>query len=309
MYFPDLNITLFGLGIWGTKIAARLKSFGVNLDVIDSDPGAEKSATKLNVRSLNKALQIRSDTHGIIVAIPSTAHFSILKKLIPYELPIFVEKPLTTELDEAQKLREYESFPVFVMHTWLYHPGISLIGKIKECGELGQLLYLRTNRTNWTSPRKDTDTIWNLLPHDLTIIRAILGSYPAPTFAVAEVHEQIPRGMICILGDRPHVMIEISNRYWKKYRDVRAHFELGTVVLNDEKTPFIQIYHGDHRSEIRDTRIEERKFSLKPDPLAIELLSFLKFLKGAPPPLSDLREGIEIVELIGKIRTIANLPV
>lgn len=308
MYFSDLNITLFGMGIWGVKIAQRLISLGVELDVVDSDPTREIAALEIGARTFSSEMQVAPQAHGVIVATPSTTHFALLKELIPRRLPIFVEKPLTVDVGQAQELRRFTSAPIFVMHTWLYHPGINAIADVREHGELGELLYLRTSRTSWTSPRKDTDTVWNLLPHDLTIARAILGHYPAPTFAIAEVHDRIARGMTCILGNRPFVVTEISNRYRERGREVRAHFKDGIAVLKDEKTPYLQTYRGDHRSELSEISFEKIPLSLEPDPLHLQLLDFLRFLKGGSTPLSTLADGIAVVELISEIRNLAELP-
>ncbi|KAA3632808.1 MAG: gfo/Idh/MocA family oxidoreductase [Proteobacteria bacterium] len=308
MSHSDLNIALVGMGVWGIKIAERLLSGGVTLDVIDLDPTARESAQRLGARSVSDQLEMAADIHGIVIATPSTSHFHLIRTLAGAGIPIFVEKPLTTNVRQARGLTRLESTPVFVMHTWLYHPGIELMSAIAANRDLGELLYLRTIRTGWTSPRKDTDTVWNLLPHDLTIARAILGYYPEPTHATAELHDGVARGMVCVFGHRPFVATEISNRYMDRRREVRLHFERGIVVLPDEKTTHIDIYRGDHRSEMDEIIHERRKFSLKPDPLECELAAFLRYLKGGPEPQSSLADGVEVVERIEKVRCLARLP-
>lgn len=306
---PDskLTVTLFGIGVWGVLIARKLVAQGVTLDVIDADPGKERSAMALGVRTFNSQLRIAPDSNGIIIATPSTTHFTLINELVGHQIPIFVEKPLTTDLQQAKQLKAFDDKPIFVMHTWLYHPGIALMADIRQSGELGELRYLRTQRVNWTSPRKDIDSIWTLLPHDLTITHAILGYYPEPQYAFAETYEGVPRGAICILGVNPSVMIEISNRFWQRGREVRAHFSEGTVSLKDERTPYLEIAHGNHRSTTDETRIRKKSFSLDPDPLTSELLAFLHFLTGGAEPESSLSDGIEIVEKLTEIRRIAGL--
>lgn len=302
-----LTITLFGVGVWGARIARILISQGVVLDIIDTDPAKQSLAMKLGARTFNLRSDVARDSDGIIIATPSTTHFALIRQLADRGIPIFVEKPLTADLQEARKLMEFRDRPIFVMHTWLYHPGVGLLARIEQTGELGELFYLRTQRVNWTSPRKDTDSIWTLLPHDLTITQAILGYYPEPQFAIAEVHEGVPRGLVCILGVNPHVMIEISNRFWQKGRELRAHFSKGTVSLKDEKTQYLEIAHGDHCVESEQTQISRRPFSLDPDPLTSELVSFLRFLEGGPAPESSLPDGIEVIERIAEIRRLAGL--
>jgi predicted dehydrogenase len=303
----SLTLTQFGIGAWGARIARILVSRGIGLDIVDTDPARERTALNAGARSFTTRPEVAVDSRGIIIATPSTTHYSLIRDLVRFGLPMFVEKPLTTNVQQARDLAAYKDDAVFVMHTWLYHPGIRLIADIHRSGVLGELLYLRTQRVNWTSPRKDTDTCWNLLPHDLTTARAILGHYPEAKYAVAEVHENVPRGLVCIMGDSPHVMTEVSNRFWQRGREVRAHFTGGSVSLPDEKTPYLEVVQGDHRTESDGARVSRKSFSLDPDPLTVELLSFLEYLEGGPPPDSSLEEGIAVVERIAAIRRLAGL--
>lgn len=301
------RITLFGMGVWGSKIARKLLEMGVDLTVVDVNPGVMQTAESLGANAFHETFHVPGDTQGVVVATPSTTHFDLLRRLAPLGVPTFVEKPLTTDAEQARSLRELEGATIFVMHTWLYHPGIAEMASIASEGVLGKLKHLRTNRTSWTSPRKDADTVWNLLPHDLTIVRAILGYYPEPRYAAAELHEGIARGMTCLLGVCPFTTIEISNRYRDRRREVRMHFDQGVVVLPDEKTTHLELYIGDHRSETEAAVLERRPFSLDPDPLSCELACFLDYLHGGPEPQSSLEEGIEVVLKIDEIRQLANL--
>lgn len=89
MKYTDINITLCGLGIWGAKIAEKLRSFGTSVDGIDNDPRARESVKDLGLRSCGEELRIPEDAHGIIIATPSTTHYSPLQELTPFRLPIF----------------------------------------------------------------------------------------------------------------------------------------------------------------------------------------------------------------------------
>lgn len=302
-----LCITLFGIGAWGARIAGILRARGVTLDVVDVDTGRRDAAMEVGARSFDTRPRVAADSRGLIIATPSTTHFTLIRELVDRGLPIFVEKPLTADLSQARQLAGYRDRPIFVMHTWLYHPGIELITDLCTQGELGELLYLRTQRVNWTSPRKDVDAIWTLLPHDLTIIGAVLGYIPQPRVAVAEMHGRTARGLVCVLGEQPHVLVEISNRYWHKGREVRAHFTNGCASLRDEATAYLEIVHGDHLSEPGATRVTRRPFSLEPDPLSREIDAFLGFLNGAAAPRSTLEEGVAVVEQIDGIRRLAGI--
>ena len=138
---------------------------------------------------------------GIIVATPAVTHFDIVSALIRRAVPVLVAKPFTTDTAEAELLARQGAGRLFVGHTWRYHPGVQLLGEIARSGEIGPIVGLRRTRTNWTSPRTDVDSIWNLAPHDLTLAIEILGGIPEARSAVAELHDGRAVGMTALLGD------------------------------------------------------------------------------------------------------------
>lgn len=259
---------------------------------------ARISALSLGAQAVNTGLPATVAYDGIIVATPSTTHRSILERVGSLRLPIFVEKPLTTSLEDALYLTQVLHEHVHVMHVWLYHPGIRMLSEIAKSQELGQVLSLRSRRCNWTSPRKDTDSIWNLAPHDVTICQAILGYLPTPIFSTIERYKNgIARGMVGVLGNKPSFIFEVSNRFETKQREVRLHCENGVAVLRDEQVDFLEIYHGDDESDLEKIEIEKRSFGKGPA-LLEELREFINYLNGGPSPRSSLEHGVEVVRVI-----------
>ncbi len=181
----------------------------------------------------------------MIVATPAVTHARVVAALLPRAVPILVEKPFTTNTAEAERLARQSAGRLFVGHTWRYHPGVQLLGEIARSGEIGPIVGLRSTRTNWTSPRTDVDSIWNLAPHDLTLAIEILGAIPAPRAAVAEVHEGRAVGMTALLGDEPWLVFDVSNRYRDKRREVRVHGRGGVAVMTDPDSGRIEITRGD----------------------------------------------------------------
>ncbi len=292
------KIALIGCGIWGRKILRDLINLQCTVEVFDINEKAQAEAISLGAHSFSIGLPESASYDGIIVATPSSTHRSVLEGVATLELPIFVEKPLTTSLEDALHLREVMHKRVFVMHVWLYHPGIRMLSEIVKSEELGQVLSLRSRRCNWTSPRKDTDSIWNLAPHDITICQTILGYLPTPVSSTIERHKNgVARGMIGVLGNNPSFIFEVSNRFETKIREVRLHCENGVAVLRDEQVDFIEIYHGDDESDLGKIEIENRPFS-KDSALMDELREFISYLDGGPSPRSSLEHGVEVVRAI-----------
>ncbi|MFN8346820.1 MAG: Gfo/Idh/MocA family oxidoreductase [Spirosomataceae bacterium] len=297
-----MTIGLIGCGIWGRAILREL--LALNADVFVFDTNTNTSAELRQVVKVAGRLEDLSQTDGLIIASPSVTHRGVLEKIIPWQLPVFIEKPLTTSLDDALFLASIVHSQVFLMHVWRYHGGIRLLGELARRGELGTITALRSTRSNWTSPRTDTDSIWNLAPHDLTIALEILGYIPTPKSAVVEWHDGVARGMTALLGDSPFLQIEVSNRSPDKRREVRVQGTEGVAILKDEKVDHVEVYYGNDRSFPAPLNHQRLPFDTTP-PLRRELSAFLHFLAGGPPPISDFQEGLLTVKILAQLEQLA----
>jgi predicted dehydrogenase len=298
------EIGLIGCGIWGRNILRDL--IGLNQSVVVIDPSEENRITAVEMGA-SQAFEKRPENFypkGWVIASPAITHFEVLKDLVQDKIPIFVEKPLTCNLQEAEALLEIEGNQIYVMHNWLYHAGIRMLADLVKSGELGELVFYKSNRCNWTSPRSDVDSVWTLIPHDITIAFCMLGYFPKPKAAIVEVYDGKQRGMTAFLGEKIPCVLEVSNRYADKRREVRLHFTKGVAVLNDEKVDYIEIFHGDDRSKPKDIQLEKRVFNTE-SPLKIELASFINYLDGGSPPLTNLAEGVEVIRIIDELKKLA----
>jgi predicted dehydrogenase len=298
------EIGLIGCGIWGRNILRDL--IGLKQSVIVVDPSSENRIKALEMGA-TQVFDCKPENifpKGWVIASPAVTHYKLLRTLSEDKVPIFVEKPLTCDLQEAEELLKIDGYQIFVMHNWLYHAGIQMLADIVKSGELGELVFLKSNRCNWTSPRSDVDSVWTLIPHDITIASYLLGYFPKPKAAVVEVYNGQQRGMTAFLGDEIPCVLEVSNRYADKRREVRLHFTKGVAVLKDENVHYIEIYHGDDQSKSTDIRREERYFDIT-SPLVRELTSFLDYLAGGIPPLTNLEDGVKVIQIIHELKNIA----
>ena len=299
-----MTIGLIGCGIWGKIILRELLLLKVQVKIVDPNPETKDELLLTHPQLVVSTLEQLQSVDGIILASPSATHRQILEQIIPWNIPIFVEKPLTTSLEDAKAVQQIAHKNLFMMHIWRYHAGIQLLGEIARTHEIGEITALYTSRCNWTSPRTDTDSIWNLAPHDLTIALEILGFIPIPKAVSVEWHNGIARGMTALLGDNPFVQIEVSNRSINKRREVRLHGTEGIAVLADEKVDYIDIFYGNDQTYPSPTRQERRYFDSTP-PLKRELKAFIDFLNGGPPPISNFQEGIHTIELLSQFHEMA----
>lgn len=303
----NINVGLIGCGIWGKKILRDLLSLGASTTVIDINSDIEADVIKLGATSFSLDIHEPDQYDGIVISTPASTHRLLLEKLSDYQKPVFIEKPLCCSLEDLDWIKQNCSArDIHLMHVWRYHNGIIELGKTAKDKKLGNPIQLVTKRTNWTSPRQDVDSVWTLLPHDLTIAKEVFGYIPQPVSAVSEIYSGIPKGMAGILGKAPSMIFEVSNRYFDKRREVRLHCEGGIAVLQDEITDHIEIYYGGPDSNFDDIETDKIYFDNTP-PLKRELGIFIDYLESGEKPKSDLNEGIDVVERILELRELANL--
>ncbi|MHA7131485.1 Gfo/Idh/MocA family protein [Algoriphagus namhaensis] len=296
---------LIGCGIWGRNILRDLIQLGQNVAVIDPSEANRQEALGLGAQATWAEKPADFTPSGWIISTPAITHFEVIQQVLPDGVPIFIEKPLTCDRSQAEALLDTGREDIFVMHNWRYHPGILMLADLVKSKELGDLKFYKSNRCNWTSPRSDVDSVWTLIPHDITIARAMLGYFPKPKAAVVEKYEGVERGMTALMGDDIPCVLEVSNRYADKRREVRLHFSEGVAVLKDEKVDYLEIYRGNDRSKPEELILEKREFS-KVSPLLSELSAFIKFLEGGDQPISDLEEGVRVIQIIDELKKLAN---
>jgi predicted dehydrogenase len=302
------RIALVGCGIWGAKMLDELGRLDVALMVVDTSAEVRGRAEARGVAvapTVEEAAE-HAVIDGWVVATPATTHTQVLDTITRVWLPdarVFCEKPFTVDLASAERLAEVLGDRCSLGHVWRYHPGVELLGALARDGAIGEVHGIRTTRANWTSPRTDTDTIWNMVPHDITIAIEILGHIPEPRAAVVD---GMPRalGMWALLGGEgePFLVVEATNRVADKRREIRVHGRGGVAVLPDLEVDYVEIWRG-----VRAAPDIERVPFTPLQPLRRELEIFVSSLTGGAPPKSDAAEGVAVVRTITQLRALAGL--
>ncbi len=300
------KIGLVGCGRWGQNILRDLVELGCQVHVADPSSESRKTAIEAGAVSAVDDVTLFNQLDGYVVSTPAVSHADVTSRLLHFQKPVFIEKPFTVDSKNAQTLAEMSNNLLYVMHNWYYHPGIRMLGEIASSGELGPVTGLYSSRMNWTSPRRDVDTSWTMLPHDLSIARAIFGTTPEPVHACAEFVGKKILGMTVLLGGDPWTVISVSNRVTYKKREVRLHCHDGVATLPNGESKYLEIAMPTGEDGL-DVDIEHRAIPGNP-PLYEELRIFVEFLNGGPPPPTTAIEGLEIVRHVEQIRKLAGVP-
>ncbi len=204
------HIGLAGCGNWGRFILRDLKSLGCRVTVAARSTRSRAFAAEFGADHVVPSIgELPSGADGFVVATPTAFHHEAVSALLAFGRPVFVEKPLTNDLDSARDLESRATGRIFVMDKWRYHPGVEALRDLARSQELGPVRYIQTLRLGWSNPH-EVDASWILLPHDLAITLEILGYIPDPVSAFAEY----PKLLHC----------PVYPAYWGATRPCRSKF-------------------------------------------------------------------------------------
>jgi predicted dehydrogenase len=296
-------VGLVGCGAWGLNILRDLRELGSEVAVVDRSPAARAAALAAGATGAFSRPDQLPAVRGIVVATPATTHASVVGELLSRGTPVFVEKPMATNLEQARLLLELAPQRLFVMHKWRYHPGIEALAAIARTGELGAVSGCCLERLGPRPRQSDVDAIWTLLPHDLSIGLEIMPDLPQPRSARAAFVAGTAVGLTALLGDAPWLSITLSGNSDEECRRARLFCRDGQVTLD-----------GAYATELIVTRTvegiavetERRPFDAE-WPLKRELRAFLDHLRGGPPPKSSAREGAQVVRRVVELRRLAGI--
>ena len=297
-----MRIALVGCGRWGRHILRDLGALGCQVWVVARSAESRRRAAERGAAEIVSAIDGLADVRGVVVATPTVTHAEVVTSLLALEVPVFVEKPLTADVAEAERLLEAAGERVFVMDKWRYHPGIEALAEIARSGELGQVNGLRTARVGWGHSYADVDTVRIHAPHDLAIALEILDELPEARSAVGEHMGDELTGLVATLGDSPWVAIEVSASSHRRRREVRLICEGGTAWLEDGYADRIGVAAAGRVGDEPEWRPISTEM-----PLLRELRAFVEHLDGGPPPRSSAAEGAAIVGRIHELRALARV--
>jgi predicted dehydrogenase len=297
---PSSKVALAGFGRWGRLIFRDLRSLGAEVAVVAHSEEARREAAAAGATAVAASVEALPPVDGAVVATPTSTHAEVTERLLDaIDGPIFVEKPVTCDVDDARRILRRGGERVFVMEKWRYHPGVEAIRDLVAEGSVGRVLGMRSLRHQWGLQHRDVDAAWILLPHDLSIAREILGTVP-PLRAAAGVAHGREAALAAILGSDPWLVVDASTLGTEHRRELHIVCEDAVMVLPDS--------YSDHVEMRRPGRSDVEKLSVSTElPLGRELRAFVSHLAGGPPPKSSAAEGAEVVERIAEIRGMAGM--
>jgi predicted dehydrogenase len=306
------GVAVFGCGHWGRNIVRVLEQLGALRGVCDPSPRGRADARDIapGAALYTSPEEVFADggVRGVMIATPAVSHHALAAAAIDAGLDVFVEKPLTVELDHALELlkRADEAGRILMVgHLLEYHPAYVKLSDLVHTGALGKVRYLISNRLNLGKIRTEENALWSFAPHDIAVILRLVGAMPFQVVATggAYVQPNIADATVTQLlfdnGVRAHVFVSwlhpfkeqklvvIGSEKMASYDDIARE-----LVLYDQR---VDIEHGEP-VPVRGTGVPVEF----PDtePLLLECRHFLDCIEKRERPLTDGVNGLRVLQIL-----------
>jgi len=184
-----IQVAQIGVGYWGPNLLRNLVANKRCRVTTVVDLATER---RDYVRSLYPSVNVTDkieevfqspEIEAIVIATPVATHFDLATKALSSGKHILVEKPLARsviEVNEIGRLAEENKRIAMVGHTFLFNAAVRYVKRLIDAGDLGEIRYIYSQRLNLGRIRSDVDALWNLAPHDISIIQYWLND-PIPS--------------------------------------------------------------------------------------------------------------------------------
>jgi predicted dehydrogenase len=310
-----------GYGYWGPNVVRnldRLETAEV-VAVCDKSPAARRKVAKLypDVLVTEDAAELMSspDIDAIAVVTPVWTHYELAKAALLNGKHIFVEKPFTSNAAQALELIELaaqRNLKIMVDHTFLFTGAVKKIKQLLEGGTLGKLYYYDSTRVNLGLFQHDVNVVWDLAPHDLSIIDHLIEQSPEAISANGQTHLNGHEDVAYITLYFPDKVIAHINVNWLSPVKVRTTLiggEKKMLVWNDlEADEKIKVYDKgvdvSSREGLYNLLVNYRSGDMwapqieQVEALTRELAYFVECIANDETPVNDGEAGLRIVRML-----------
>jgi predicted dehydrogenase len=323
-----LGVAVVGAGYWGPNLARNFAS-GPDWDlrwVCDLDQArAQKAAGSSGARTTPDLADVLADpdVHAVAIATPASTHSGIALQAIDAGKHVLVEKPLASNYADGEAIvvaAEQQGLVLMCDHTFCYTPAVQYLKSIVDDGTLGDVQFFDSVRINLGLVQHDIDVLWDLAPHDLSILDYVLPDGLRPVAVAAHGADPIGAGQDCVAyltlqlpgGAIAHVHVN-----WLSPVKVRMTMIGGsrrTAVWND-MDPVMRVSVFDRGVDMvpqesmdLDTRARSRIAYRTGDihapalsgqeALAGMVAEFAASIREGRPPRTDGRAGLRVLDIL-----------
>jgi len=316
-----LRFGVIGYGHWGPNIVRNLHGIDACdvATVCDKSPAALRRVSRVYPQvhlttDLSEVLA-SPDIDAVAVVTPAWTHFELAKAALLNGKHVFIEKPLTANSQQAEELIEIaqrKKLTLMVDHTFLFCGAVRKIRELIDSGTLGALYYFDSTRVNLGLFQHDISVIWDLAPHDFSIMDYILPEKPEAVVATGARHVNGVADLAFITVYFPNDVVAHLNLSWLSPVKVRTTLIGGRekmLVWNDlEADEKIRVYdkgvHITNGPAGLDAEVSYRSGDVwapkiqQTEALKLELEYFADCVMNSRTPTNDGEAGLRVVRLL-----------
>jgi predicted dehydrogenase len=321
-----INIAVLGAGRWGPNLVRNFQRHPHSWVswIVDSDNQKLKLMRERypDIGTANQAEIVFQDpaVEAVVIATPTQSHFELCHQALTCGKHVFIEKPLATKYDqclELTALAQEKNRILFVGHVFVYNPSVQFIRRYLHEGHLGKVFYINMIRSNLGPIRNDVNALWDLAPHDISILQYWFDEKPLKVMAYGQSFlgnnlEDVIYANFIYPNDTI-VNLHVSWLNPRKIRDIIIVGEKSMLLFDDlnNETPItlydkhIEVGHlpaivdniHDFRASILEGPTTYPKIETR-EPLLEECSAFIDTLINATPSWSLGTHGAAVVKIL-----------
>ena len=318
-----LKVGAIGYGYWGPNLIRNFVELPTSVVVAVADLDEKRLQ---HVRERHPQIPITTHDHrelfdlgldAVVVATPPQTHFKIVRECLENGLHVLVEKPLTLTSADARgliRIAEERDRRLMVGHTFEFNPAVRALKDMIDAGELGDIYYIDAVRVSLGLFSSHLNVIWDLAPHDISIMLYLLGQ--SPVSVAAQGHSYLQGGIedVAYMTMRfPNDVLTHMRLSWLDPRKTRRITVVGSkkMAIYDDVEPQekIKIYDKRVNAIRRTDTFGEFNFAyhygdiVSPfvrfdEPLRLECSHFVDCIREGKTPQTDGHNGLRVVQII-----------
>ena len=306
-------VAVIGCGIWGRNIVRNFYNLRALHSVCDLDEENLKMIKELyhdvNITKNFDELLSNPEIKAMCIVTPSHTHFNMVKKALLAKKHVYVEKPISTSAQETLELKEIAEqmdVKLLVGHLLLYHPAVNRLKMLIAQGVLGKIKYAQSDRLNINYFKNDRSVMWDLAPHDVSMIAHVTGKTPIRVLNAIGVASEFEN-----IFDITHLTIEFEDGVVGQVSDSWIHpqkrvtllvrGEKATAILDDTLVEGKLKVYDNKKNAQKDIEVFDY---LEIEPLKLECQHFLNCIEHDKTPRSDGENGYMIVKILEEAENI-----
>jgi predicted dehydrogenase len=315
-----IRVGVVGYGYWGPNIVRNVHALDTAevVAICDRNPLALRRAgrvyPKLQLTTDPSDVLRSTEIDAVAVVTPVWTHYDLTKAALEHGKHVFVEKPFASSPQQAEELIELadrKNLKIMVDHTFLFSGAVKKIREIVDAGTLGPLYYFDSMRVNLGLFQHDVSVVWDLAPHDLSIMDYIISERPEAVVATGANHLNGHADMAFITIYFPGNIVAHVNVNWLSPVKVRT-----TLIGGRDKMLMWNDLEADEKIKIYDKGVQiggEGLYDLlvsyrsgdvlaprcdQTEALKTELEYFIDCIVADRVPLNDGHAGLRVVKLL-----------